>query len=103
VVTSPPPRPAAPPPTFRADIRPILQAKCVTCHGTSDKLKGGLDVRTVAAILKGGESGPALVRGEPERSPLWEAVATDQMPPGKVKLTPAEKEKLRRWIAGGAP
>jgi hypothetical protein len=106
----PPPKPTSKPIpapstaalTFQKDILPILQAKCITCHGTKDKLKGGLDVRSVAALLRGGDSGPGINRRVPEQSLIWEVVAADQMPPGKGKLTEAEKSKLHAWLQGGA-
>ena len=103
----PTPRPAPPPAspattlTFQRDILPIFQAKCVNCHG-GNKRKGGLDLRSVPALLKGGESGPSINRQNPEQSALWEAVANNQMPPGKNKLTDAEKKKLHDWLLGGA-
>ncbi len=93
---------AAPAPVFEKDVLPILQAKCLRCHGT-DKRKGDLDARSRPALLKGGESGPSLLPGSPEKSLLWVKVAGDKMPPGKDKLTGAEKMTLRAWIEGGAP
>jgi hypothetical protein len=88
--------------TFQRDILPIFQAKCVNCHGGGNKRKGGLDVRSVATLLQGGDSGPSINRQNPEQSALWEAVANNQMPPGKTKLTEAEKTKLHGWLLGGA-
>jgi mono/diheme cytochrome c family protein len=108
------PTPAPPPPpaksastpattnlTFQKDIAPILQAKCVLCHGDRNKFKGGLDARTLRSLEKGGDSGPAINRQDPETSPLWDSVASGQMPPGKNKLTEAEKKKLHDWLVGG--
>src|SRR5688572_9148489 len=65
----------------------LLKAKCLVCHGDDPKdLKGGLDLRSRTAALKGGESGdPAILPGEPNKSPLFISVTrpTDglQMPP----------------------
>ncbi|HEU0121634.1 MAG TPA: PSD1 and planctomycete cytochrome C domain-containing protein [Bryobacteraceae bacterium] len=91
------------------EVRGILQARCVVCHGSGDK-KGGLDLRTMASRLKGGKSGPALVPGKPEASLLYKKIVDGQMPPEKpakalaVELpTEAETEKIRAWIAAGAP
>jgi cytochrome c553 len=92
------------------EIRGILQARCVACHG-SGKQEGGLDLRTMASRLKGGKSGrPALVPGKPEESLLYKRIAAGEMPPDKgakalaIELpTPAEIEKIRAWIAAGAP
>lgn len=97
------PRPAAPSTTltFQNDVLPIFQQRCITCHGDRNRFKGGLDVRSVRALEKGGETGPAIDRTMPEKSPLWELVANDEMPPGKPKLTEAEKRKLHEWLVGG--
>jgi len=91
------------------EVRGILQARCVACHG-SGKASGGLDLRTLASRLKGGKSGPALVPGKPEESLLYKRIVDGQMPPEKaakalaVELpTPSETEKIRAWIAAGAP
>jgi mono/diheme cytochrome c family protein len=104
---TPPPKPASPPATpaaavtFQKDILPIFQAKCVTCHGANNKVKGGLDLRSVTALSKGGDSGSVVLRGDPDKSLLWETVSSDQMPPDKNKLSAAEKSKLRQWIVNG--
>src|SRR5262245_7796375 len=79
----------AEPAIFEKTVLPIFQTKCVSCHG-GDKLKAGLDVRSVAGLLKGGETGPAVSPGSFERSELWVRIASDKMPPGKDKLTEAE-------------
>src|SRR5262249_22493238 len=90
------------PPSFPDEIQPLLQAKCVRCHGEK-ALKGDLDLRAEAGIRKGGETGPVLVAGKPDESLLFEKVQTGKMPPGKKdRLGEAEVELLRRWIAGGA-
>src|ERR1700687_4717283 len=94
-------KPPTPPPLFEKDVLPILQARCFQCHGPQ-KQKAGLDLRTRAAILMGGETGPAMVPGAAQTSLLWEKVSANKMPPGKDKLTAAEKAVLRAWIEGGA-
>jgi hypothetical protein len=88
----------------------LLKRKCFACHGADPKkIKGGLDLRTRAGMLKGGESGsPALVPGDPAESPLYVAVTRRDkdltMPPKENdKLTAAEVEVLRAWVAAGAP
>jgi mono/diheme cytochrome c family protein len=104
ITPPPPPKPADKPTTtltFQKDIQPILQGKCVLCHGDKNKFKGGLDVRTVRTLEKGGETGPAINRQEPELSPLWDAVSSGQMPPGKNKLSESEKKKIHDWLVGG--
>src|SRR5207253_1310922 len=96
-------RAADPPaPSFQKDIRLLLDAKCVRCHGEKVK-RADLDLSTPAGILKGGESGAAIVPGKPEKSLLYEKVHKGEMPPAKKDaLSQAEMETLRRWIADGA-
>src|SRR5581483_6692514 len=80
---------SGPPPkfTFAADVLPVFQSKCVSCHG-GFKPKGKLDVRTLEAVARGGNEGPSIMPGSPEVSPLWTWVASGQMPPkGKPQLT----------------
>ncbi len=91
------------------EIRGILQVRCVACHGAGQQ-KGGLDLRTNASRQKGGKSGPALVAGRPEQSLLLKRIVDGTMPPDKgakelaIELpTAAETEKIRAWIAAGAP
>jgi mono/diheme cytochrome c family protein len=96
-------RAPAPVPRFQEDIRPLLQGKCARCHGQKPR-RADLDLTTPAGILRGGESGPAVVPGRPDESPLYEKVHGGTMPPGKKdRLGEAEVDVLRRWIAAGAP
>jgi hypothetical protein len=84
------------------DVLPVLTKQCLGCHGGL-RQKGGLDLRTVPAMLRGGKSGPALQAGKPDSSLLWQRVAGDEMPPGDRKLSEVEKQHLRQWIADGLP
>ncbi len=89
-------------PSFEKTILPIFQAKCLNCHGDK-RQRGGLDLRSKSATVKGGDSGVSLKAGTLKDSVLWEKIRTDEMPEGKDKLTPAEKDIIRRWIESGAP
>src|SRR4051812_35692343 len=62
---------------FDAQVRQILEARCVKCHG-SNVTKGGLDLRRAAALLKGGDGGPAVVSGKPEESLLVEKIESGE-------------------------
>src|SRR5262245_20682897 len=86
-------------PSFADDVRPLFQAKCVLCHGEKTP-KADLSLTTLAAVMKGGESGPVVVPGKPDESPLYEKVHSGTMPPNKKdRLSAAEVELIRRWIA----
>ena len=95
--------PAAAAPRFEADIRPLLRAHCLDCHGAEEKAEGGLDLRLARFMARGGDSGPALVPGDPAGSLVVARIRAGEMPPGNVKVTPAELATLERWIAAGAP
>lgn len=88
---------------FRAQVRPILQASCVPCHGGGQP-SGGLSLTSRATALKGGVSGPALVPGKAKSSLLVRAVNHDgrKMPP-QSKLPQAQIDTLTKWVAMGAP
>src|SRR4051812_32566155 len=97
---TPAPRPTL---TFEQHIRPLFKAHCLECHGEAKKLKGGLDLRLRRTSVAGGDSGPAVVPGKPTDSLLYQRVREHQMPPGKVKLSAQEIDRLRDWISAGAP
>ena len=91
---------------FEAKIRPVLVEHCYECHSAKTKVpKGGLRVDSRAALLRGGDSGPALVPGKPEDSLIFKAMSyTDsavEMPP-KAKLADGVLADFRTWIAKGA-
>ena len=90
------------PPNFADHIAPMFKAKCVACH-TGEKSQAKLDMTSVAALLRGGISGPAIRPGLAAKSLLMDKVATGQMPPVKIKLAVAETDLLRQWIDAGAP
>ncbi|RBP37285.1 cytochrome c [Roseimicrobium gellanilyticum] len=86
---------------FERDIRPILKAHCFHCHGEEKEIKGGLDVRLKHFMEKGGDSGPAIVSGDPHNSLLIEQLKSGDMPKGGKKLPEAEIAKIEQWIAEG--
>jgi hypothetical protein len=89
--------------SFERDVRPILKVHCLHCHGEEGEKKGSLDLRLKRLLLQGGDSGPAIVEGKPEESPLVARIAAGEMPPGQKKPVPAaELAVLKRWIAEGA-
>lgn len=88
---------------FEKQIRPILVSKCQDCHG-EDAAESGLRVDSLAALLAGGERGPAIVPGKPDESLLISAVQHGellQMPP-KEKLAKSEISNLQLWIKQSA-
>jgi hypothetical protein len=89
---------------FEARVRPILAANCYECH--AEKASGGLRVDSREALLKGGDSGPAIEPGDPDKSLLIQAVKrlpdAPQMPSGRPKLKADDIEVLVEWVRAGA-
>jgi mono/diheme cytochrome c family protein len=96
---------ADPPIDYSRDVKPILSRHCYSCHGEKAK-KGGLRLDTAAALLKGGSSGPGLVRGKSAASFLIQAVkGTDgmtRMPYKAPALTDEQVRVLAAWVDQGA-
>lgn len=89
-------------PRYETEIRPVLTQKCGLCHGKSPR-KGDLNLLELAGLLRGGESGPAIVPGDPEKSHVFTAPRDGEMPPeGNPPLSAEELETIRLWIANGA-
>lgn len=88
--------------TYEQHIRPIFRAHCFDCHGATEDLEGGLDLRQVRLMKKGGSGGPAIDVDDPEQSFLLSRIREGDMPPGEVKVSSQEIGILTRWIAQGA-
>src|SRR4051812_4104667 len=92
---------------FESKVRPIFAEQCYTCHSEkAEKLKGGLRLDAPDAILKGGDTSPAVIPGDVEGSLLIKAVRyTDpdlKMPPKNKKLSAEEIASLETWVKMGA-
>lgn len=95
---------AAPLEFFEKNVRSVLAEHCYECHGPA-KQKSGLRLDHIDSMLKGGETGPAVVRNDPNASRLIHAIRYDdtdlQMPPNG-KLAGESIADLEKWIAEGA-
>ena len=91
---------------FETKIRPVLAEKCYECHSArADKIKGGLRLDHIDLILVGGDTGPALVRGNPEESLIVNAISyveSDFSMPPKGKLQDSQIANIETWIKNGA-
>ncbi len=91
---------------FETKVLPVLQQRCYECHSHEKKIKGGLALDSRKGWEIGGDNGPAVMPGAPEKSLLIKAVrygdADLEMPP-KGKLAASEIELLEKWVAMGAP
>ena len=96
---------------FVRRIIPLFHEKCLACHGKDEaKIKGGFDLRSLEAALKGGDSEmPGIVPGKPEESPLYLASTREHedweaMPPKEADQLYVEQLRwIEDWIKGGAP
>lgn len=89
---------------FEKQIRPLLVTHCLECHGDK-KPQGGFRLTSRALLLKGGETGPAVVPNKPDESKLIRAIGyIDElkMPP-KQKLPEGDIAKFKHWVSLGAP
>ena len=88
---------------FEEQVRPLLAVRCFSCHG-AQAAHGGLRVDSLEAILRGGDSGPAIVPCDPAASLLVTAVRQESlvMPPEGGKLADAEIGAIEAWVRDGA-
>ena len=92
---------------FEKKIRPVLVGKCYQCHAAdAEKVRGGLLLDTRDGLRKGGDGGPVVVAGNPDRSPLVKAIRhadeATKMPP-KERLPDAVVADFEAWVWMGAP
>src|SRR6266550_8249334 len=88
---------------WSSKVQPILDANCVKCHGLMQQ-KSGLELDSPETVLKGGDDGAVVVPGKPEKSRLYQYLASDSDPhmPPKKQLTEVQREAVREWIAAMA-
>src|SRR5262249_38288008 len=87
------------PVNFDSDILPIFQTNCIPCHGSAVKMKG-LDLSTLAGVMKGGDAGPVVAEGDPDESRLYRMVQTGAMPKGGKPLAEDRVAVIGEWIKG---
>ena len=90
---------------FDKEIRPLLQERCVECHGAK-KQKGELRLDAKPYALKGGHDGPVLVAGDVAKSPLFQRIIStdddERMPPKGERLSGVQIAAVKAWIESGA-
>ncbi|TWT40093.1 Planctomycete cytochrome C [Thalassoglobus neptunius] len=90
---------------FENKIRPLLATHCYDCHGEETQ-EGGLRLDTLAGMLQGGNAGPAMVAGKPDRSLISNAISyrdNDLRMPPDERLTDQQIKDLNHWIESGSP
>jgi len=89
---------------YTTTVHPILQARCLHCHDTNKK-RGGLDLTTPNALHTGGDTGPAILPGDPDNSLLIKLLRHQQapyMPHKEPQMPQGEIDRIAQWITAGA-
>lgn len=87
--------------SFSADVKPIIDSRCATCHGI-DRIEGGLVMLTYEELMQGGEDGQVIIPGDAGGSLLVQLIESGKMPKRGPKVTPVELEVIRTWVNEGA-
>jgi mono/diheme cytochrome c family protein len=98
-------KPAGPVFARTTEAMQLLEGRCIRCHDQA-KSRGNLNLSTRAKLLRGGETGPAIVPGAPAKSLLYQLVTRSDesaMPKTGAKLTEPQRALLASWINAGAP
>ena len=93
--------PAAATVSFAGDVLPILESRCINCHG-GDRTEEGLSLRTYSEILSGSENGSVVIPNNADHSKLAELILNQKMPKRGPKLTPPQVQLIIDWINQGA-
>jgi mono/diheme cytochrome c family protein len=80
---------------------PIIQSRCINCHG-GERVEKGLNLGSYADLMAGSENGPVIVPGDAANSLLVELVTNQKMPKRGPKLTPPQVQIISDWVAAGA-
>jgi uncharacterized membrane protein len=87
--------------SFAGDVMPLLQSRCVNCHGGAQTSRG-LDLNSYDSVMVGSQNGPIVSAGDAANSLIVQVVASGNMPKRSQRLTPAEVQLLTDWINAGA-
>jgi mono/diheme cytochrome c family protein len=97
------------PVSFREDVLPVFQIRCVSCHqpGAQGYQASGVDLTSYQGVMKGTKYGPMVVPGDPDSSNLmrlldWKVSPELRMPHSKRQLSFCDREAIRTWIREGA-
>jgi len=93
--------------SFARDVFPILERRCVKCHGGErpeggQRIEEGLILKTYADILTGSWNGPVIAPGDPDNSLLIEKIVKGEMPKKEPHLLPGEIRTITAWVEAGA-
>jgi hypothetical protein len=92
--------------TFTAHVRPLLETRCLVCHGGGKSIRSGLNLSTRGGLINGGDNGPAVIPGDARNSALYKRMQHELQPgmPFQTEKLPDEViERVADWINAGAP
>jgi mono/diheme cytochrome c family protein len=87
--------------SFATDILPMLESRCVSCHG-GDRTEKGLSLKSYSDAMAGSERGAVITPGDADNSVLADMVISQKMPKRGPKLTPSQIQLIVDWINQGA-
>lgn len=87
--------------SFTSDVLPIIQSRCINCHG-GNRTEEGLVMRTYSDLLAGSDNGPVVIPGDAANSLFVELVTAQKMPKRGPKLTPPQIQLFADWVNQGA-
>ncbi len=92
------------PKSYARDVAPVLDHWCISCHAGAEP-HGGLRLDSFVGVMRGGDTGPVVIAGDPNGSLLLAKVERRHRPamPPRRKLPAAAVALIRAWIAAGAP
>ena len=90
------------PVSFANDVFPILNSRCITCHG-GDRIEGELVMLSYEELMSGGKDGAVIIPGDADGSLLYQLASTGEMPKRGANLNPAQLQIIMQWINEGAP
>jgi hypothetical protein len=88
--------------SFANDVMPIIESRCINCHG-GQRVEKGLKLGSYADVMAGSENGPVVVPGDSTNSQLVELIVNQKMPKRGPKLTPPQIQTITEWVDAGAP
>jgi len=94
--------------SFANDVLPILEQRCVKCHGGEKqeggrRIEEGLILQSYQEVMAGSWNGPVIEPGDVEASYLIEQIVTGEMPKKEPRLLPGEVRTISQWVEAGAP
>ncbi|HCR69862.1 MAG TPA: hypothetical protein DIW23_00330 [Anaerolineae bacterium] len=87
--------------SFKNDVQPILERRCIKCHG-GEFPSEGLNLESYESLMVGSQNGEVVIAGDSSNSLLFEQIESGEMPKRGSDLTAEQIELIRQWINEGA-